>query len=26
LFLPQGRYEVVDANRRDNRAALIVEP
>ncbi|HJP91217.1 MAG TPA: hypothetical protein VJ875_04625 [Pyrinomonadaceae bacterium] len=26
LFLPAGRYELTDANRRDNRALLIVEP
>ena len=25
LFLPEGRYEVADANRPDNRASLIVE-
>lgn len=26
FFLPQGRYEVADASRPDNRALLIVEP
>ena len=26
LFLPQGRYEVADANRPNDRALLIVEP
>lgn len=26
MFLPEGRYEVADASRPDNRALLIIEP
>lgn len=26
LFLPEGRYEIADATRPENRASLIIEP